>query len=383
MLTRSEFEMREQRELAPYAVKSRESRGREHPEEEHVFRSAFQRDRDRIIHATAFRRLEYKTQVFVNHEGDYYRTRLTHTMEAAQIARTISRALRLNEDLTEATALSHDLGHTPFGHSGEDAMEDLMADHGGFEHNRQSLRVVDILEKRYPGFRGLNLTYEVRESIAKHSSRPDPAWEAEFRLADKPLLEAQVVDIADSIAYDNHDIDDGLQAGLISSDDLAKTELWRRALGAVEAACVGQDRRVRDRQAIIYLINLEVGDLLETTDRTIQESKIDSQETVRSAPGWIVRFSDEMAEQRKELQAFLMRWVYRHYRVVRMASKARRFIVDLFNEYVRHPEALPQEFQGWVAEVGLHRGICDYIAGMTDRYAQDEHRKLFDPFERT
>ena len=382
LLTRKELEEREDRDLAPCAMRSRESAGRGVAEEEHAFRGAFQRDRDRIIHTTAFRRLEYKTQVFVNHEGDHYRTRLTHTMEAAQIARTIARALRLNEDLTEAVSLAHDLGHTPFGHSGEEAMGVLMEAHGGFEHNRQSLRVVELLEKRYPGFRGLNLTYEVRESIAAHSSRPDPAWEDEFDLSGQPLLEAQVVDVADSIAYDNHDIDDGIHAGMITGEDLGGTALWKRALGAVEKGNSGMDRRVRDRQVIIYLINLEVRDLLETTVQAIRDAGADTVESVRSAPGPLVRFSPEMASQRRELQDLLKREVYRNYRVVRMASKARRFVEDLFGEYVGHPEALPPYFQRWTEEVGLHRGVCDYIAGMTDRYAQDEHRKLFNPFER-
>ena len=382
MLTRQELEAREDRELSPCAMKSRLSRGRVVAEEEHAFRGAFQRDRDRVIHTTAFRRLEYKTQVFVNHEGDHYRTRLTHTMEAAQIARTIARALRLNEDLTEAISLSHDLGHTPFGHSGEEAMGELMSKHGGFEHNRQSLRVVDILEKRYPRFRGLNLSFEVRESLAMHSSRPDPAWEEEFDLSRQPLLEGQVVDIADSIAYDNHDIDDGLHAGMISREDLAGTSLWRRAAEAVEERCRGEEGRIRDRQAIIYLINLEVKDLLETTEAAIAAAGTGSVESAQGAPDWLVRFSSEMAGQRQELQEFLMGRVYRNYRVVRMASKARRFLEDLFNEYVHHPESLPPDFQAWVGEVGLHRGVCDYIAGMTDRYAQDEHRKLFNPFER-
>ena len=382
MFSRSELEEREERDLGPYATKSRSSRGRRIPEEEHPFRGVFQRDRDRIIHTTAFRRLEYKTQVFVNHEGDHYRTRLTHTMEAAQIARTIARTLRLNEDLTEAISLAHDLGHTPFGHSGEEALGELMRDHGGFEHNRQSLRVVDLLEKRYPGYRGLNLTYEVRESIAKHSSDPDPAWAEEFDPKANPLLEAQVVDIADSIAYDNHDVDDGLQAGMITSDDLAGTRLWRRALTEVEERCAGEDDRVRNRQAIIYLINLEVSDLIETTLGAIDQEGVDSPDGVRGAQGWLVRFSQEMAEQRRELQAFLMERVYRNYRVVRMAGKAKRFIEDLFSEYVRRPEALPPDYQKWIEEAGLHRGVCDYIAGMTDRFAQDEHRKLFNPFER-
>ena len=382
VLTREEIQEREERDLAPWAMRSRESRGRRAEEPEHPYRSPFQRDRDRIIHASAFRRLEYKTQVFVNHEGDNYRTRLTHTMEGAQIARTLARALRVNEDLTEAVALSHDLGHTPFGHSGEEAMKKLMADHGGFEHNRQSLRVVDILEKRYPGFRGLNLTYEVRESIAKHSPRPDPEWASEFDPDTRPLVEAQIVDIADSIAYDNHDIDDGIRAGIVTSADLEETALWKRAIEAVAERCEGEDPRVRDRQAVRYLIDLEVTDLIETSLAGLEEGEGASREDVRQAEGWMMRFSETMEQDRKELQTFLYERVYRNYRVVRMSSKAQRFIEDLFQEYVRHPEALPPDFQDWVGEVGLQRGVCDYIAGMTDRYAQDEHRKLFNPFER-
>ncbi|MEE9514626.1 MAG: deoxyguanosinetriphosphate triphosphohydrolase [Candidatus Brocadiales bacterium] len=380
MITRKDIEEREERDLAGYAMKSRDSLGRKHPEEEHDYRSVYQRDKDRIIHSTAFRRLEYKTQVFVNHEGDYYRTRLTHTMEVAQISRSVARALNLNEDLAEAIGLAHDLGHTPFGHSGEEALSELMRDHGGFEHNLHGLRVVDMLEKRYPGFPGLNLCWELRESIVKHGSTGNII--TEFNPEERPLLEAQVVENADSIAYDNHDLDDSLKAGLITEDDLESVELWRYASENVEKKWNGLDKGFKKTQTIIFLINLEVTDLVKNTQRRLEDLGIRGVQDARKCKEPVVQFSPELARQKEKLQDFLNERVYRHYRVTRMADKAKRFIKELFRVYVANPRQLPPDAQYWVKEAGVHQGICDYIAGMTDRYAQDEYMKLFYPYER-
>lgn len=380
MITRADIERREERELAGYAMKSKDSLGRKHREEEHPYRSVYQRDKDRIIHSTAFRRLEYKTQVFVNHEGDYYRTRLTHTMEVAQISRCVARVLNLNEDLAEAIALAHDLGHTPFGHSGEEALSELMRDHGGFEHNLHGLRVVDVLEKRYPGFPGLNLSWELRESVAKHNASTSTI--SEFNPEQNSLLEAQVVEKADSIAYDNHDLDDSLKAGLITEDDLEGVGLWRYASENVEKKWNGLDRESKKAQTIIFLINLAVTDLVENTQRRLESLGIRNVRDVRECKEVIAQFSPELAEQKGGLQKFLNEKVYCHYRVVRMSDKAKRFVEELFKVYVANPGQLPPEFQRWAKEAGLYQGVCDYIAGMTDRYAQDEYMKLFYPYER-
>jgi dGTPase len=376
MITRQELEEREEKTLAPFAAKSGRSVGRKDPEVEHEFRTAFQRDRDRVIHCAAFRRLQYKTQVFVNHEGDYYRTRLTHSTEAAQISRTIARAMGLNEDLCEVVALGHDLGHTPFGHSGQDALDECMKAHGGFEHNRQSLRVVEILEHRYPGFTGLNLTYETRESIRKHGWPGRKDYEPEYHAEWAPLLEAQVVDIADSIAYDAHDIDDSWKAGLLTEEQLSTLEVWRQA---TEGSNLEGEMRVR--AAVRQIINLEVTDLVETTLANVKRLKLDTLEAVRAAKEAAVRFSPEMDRLKKSLQHFLHQNVYRHYRVLIMSEKARRFVTDLFNAYTANPSTLPPRFQEWAKETGVPRAVADYIAGMTDRYCQDEYRKLFYPFE--
>ncbi|GAB64266.1 MAG: deoxyguanosinetriphosphate triphosphohydrolase [Candidatus Jettenia sp.] len=383
MLTREEIESREERDLAPYAMKSKDSRGRKYPEKEHYYRGIYQRDRDRIIHSTAFRRLEYKTQVFVNHEGDYYRTRLTHTIEVSQIARTIARALNLNEDLAEAIALAHDLGHTPFGHSGEDALKKLMEGHGGFEHNLHGLRVVDILEQKYPDFPGLNLSWELKESIVKHKSPYDnTSVSAEYNTNEQPLLEAQIVDKADSIAYDNHDLDDSLKAGIITHDELLSVELWRETQKKVKQEYTIHDHDVLIAQTIKALINIEVIDLLENTVSRIKHEGIQCIQDVRKYPGTIVSFSPLLSEQKKKLQQFLFRNVYQHYRVARMADKAKRFLEELFTAFIKNPKQLPLEYQKWIEKAGLYQGVCDYIAGMTDRFAQDEYKKLFYPYER-
>ena len=382
MLTRDELEKREDSYLKPYAMKSMNTRGRSHPEDEHPYRSVYQRDRDRIIHSTAFRRLEYKTQVFVNHEGDHYRTRLTHSIEVAQIARSISRALCLNEDLSEAIALAHDLGHTPFGHSGEDALRILMKHHGGFEHNIQGLRVVDILEKRYSQFSGLNLSWEVRESIAKHKLLSDDPNVIKFDLDKQPLLEAKIVDIADSIAYDNHDIDDSLKAGLITESGLEEVELWRYAKEKVREQYNNLTKDMENIHTIKYIIDMEVTDLIKNTQLIIEKMKIKTTDDVQKCKEKLVSFSPDISKKKLELQEFLQQNAYSHYRVVRMADKAKRFVEELFNAFIENPMQLPPEYQKWIEEAGLYQGVCDYIAGMTDRFAQDEYLKLFYPYER-
>ena len=364
--------------LAPYAVKSSCSRGRRYPEDEHPFRSAFQRDRDWIIHSHAFRRLEYKTQVFVYHEGDHYRTRLTHTLEVSQISRTIARALGLNEDLAEAIALAHDLGHPPFGHVGEQALDLLMKGKGGFEHNAHSHKVVEELEKRYPSFNGLNLTFEVREGIIKHSSEHDRPGAVEDYGADMPTLEAQIVDLADEIAYNNHDIDDGLSSDMLEPAQLLEVPIWRENFERISKELAAHDFKIQKYQTIRQLINIQATDLAENISRTIKEEGISSVEDVRRRSTALASFSAEMQEKNIRLKAFLMDNLYSHYRVQRMASKARRIINELFEIYVKTPGLLPPHFSSQVDEVGLERLVCDYIAGMTDRYAMDEHKRLFD-----
>ncbi|MBI3786249.1 MAG: deoxyguanosinetriphosphate triphosphohydrolase [Deltaproteobacteria bacterium] len=369
--------------LAPYATRSSASRGRVHPEPDDRFRLAFQRDRDRIIHSTAFRRLEYKTQVFVNHEGDYYRTRLTHTIEAAQIVRTTAQVLRLNQDLAEAIALSHDLGHTPFGHAGERTLNQLMAEHGGFEHNGQSLRIVDVLEERYPRFKGLNLTYEVREGIVKHSLPYDKPLARDFEPCRAPSLEAQLVDYADEIAYNTHDIDDGLKSGLLTAEQLEDVRLWRETYGAIREEFPTAGFRIWRYQVQRALIKNFVTDLVETVESRVQSLRIKGVDDVRAQAGPIATFSDEMEEKRLELKGFLMENLYRHFRVTRMMVKVQRVMADLFHAYMSEPNQLPPHIIGRVAAGEKPaRVICDYIAGMTDRFALEEHRKLFDPDER-
>lgn len=373
----------EEKFLAPYASKSFNSRGRVYKEEDHPYRSCYQRDRDRIIHSAAFRRLEYKTQVFVNHEGDYYRTRLTHSIEVSQIARTIACALGLNMDLTEAIALAHDLGHTPFGHSGEDALNELMAKSGGFNHNLQGLRVVDYLEERYPEFPGLNLTWEVREGIIKHSSVFDIAVKIkEFFPARMPSLETQVVDIADEIAYDNHDLDDGLTSGLIKEGDLEGLEIWKKINRTIDQKYVKINLNCRKYLIIRGLIDLQVTDLIQQTQSEIARLKIKKYTDPYKTAFKIVDFSKEVKELRKPLRQFLMQKLYHHYRVMRMSIKAKRFIRELFSEYIRRPQQMPSEIQLKIPKEGVKRVVCDYIAGMTDRYALDEYKKLFNPYEK-
>lgn len=375
----------ERPDLAPYAARSSESLGRCFDEIFKDERPAYERDRDRIIHCAAFRRLEYKTQVFVNHEGDYYRTRLTHSLEVAQIARGIARNLRLNEDLAETLALAHDLGHTPFGHTGEEVLNRLMTDFGGFEHNRQSLRIVDELEERYPGFNGLNLSFEAREGIIKHSSefdhpaRPDLG---DFLPEQRPVLEAQIIDLADEIAYNNHDIDDGLKAGFITLEDLAEVELWRETYSLVAAKYPGLDRERQVCQTISHVIGRLIDDLVTATRSKIEEHAIGSLQDVRRHPVRLATLSHEMRRKNKDLKIFLYKQLYHHYKVERMRVKAERFLTLLFESYMRTPSLLPLTYQRKFVLFSRERVICDYLAGMTDRYALDEYKRLFEPYER-
>jgi dGTPase len=383
MLTQKQIKDFEDKFLAPYAMRSCLSRGRVHSEKSHPYRSVYQRDRDRIIHSAAFRRLEYKTQVFVNHEGDYYRTRLTHTLEVSQIGRTIASALRLNVDLTEAISLAHDLGHTPFGHSGEDALNELMADSGGFNHNLQGLRVVDLLEERYPDFPGLNLTWEVREGIVKHSSQFDRAVEINGLAPDElPTLETQITDIADEIAYDNHDVDDGLTSGLLKESDLEKLPIWDNICKEISQKYDTIDVEIRKYLVIRSLIDIQVTDLIRETQKQINRRKLKTHLDVKSADAKIVCFSKRMQELRKPLRELLIEKLYHHYRVMRMSNKAKRFIQELFNFYIDKPNALPPQIQKRITAYGVKSVVCDYLAGMTDRYALDEYKKLFDPYEK-
>lgn len=381
-LTRQTIEKREHEWLAPYAMKSGQTAGRRYAEREHPYRTSYQRDKDRIIYSTAFRRLEYKTQVFVNHEGDYYRTRLTHTIEVAQIARTIARALRLNEDLVEAIALAHDLGHTPFGHAGEDTLAELMKDHGGFDHNTHGLRVVDLLEKRYPDFPGLNLTQEVRRGIIRHST-PFDIKRCDTVEIDGPLLmEIQVVDVADEIAYDNHDLDDGLKSGFICRKDLSGIDIWGQTEALIEKDLPEADEQIKRAQIIRTLINRQVSDLVENTLKTVSDLKLRSPADLPDRETKIVDFSSGMRELRAPLRSILLSRLYKHYRVIRMSMKASRFLRQMFSIYASDPEQLPPQAYRTIPERGEHRAICDYIAGMTDRYALDQYKKFFEPYER-
>jgi dGTPase len=370
----------EQVRFASYAMRSADSRGRVYPQVHHQFRTVFQRDRDRIVHSVAFRRLQYKTQVFVNFEGDHYRTRLTHTLEVAQIARSIARALSLNEDLTETIALAHDLGHTPFGHSGETVMNVLMENYGGFEHNRQSLRVVDVLEKRYPDHPGLNLTYEVREGIIRHESAYDSPEGSEWSDG-QPTLECQIVNAADEIAYNCHDLDDGLVSGLLDESDLESVKVWRVACSESCSAFPDLDDDLRRADSVRHLIDRQVGDVVRTSLRNVEDAGVSSVADVRSCDHPLIAFSDELITLNQELKAALLERLYQHYRLLRMAEKARRILTDLFEVYRSNPRQLPRTTRLRAETDGVEQAICDYIAGMTDRYALREHKKLFDALE--
>lgn len=381
LYTRSVLEDLEDRLLAPYGFRSRDSRGRVYPQDEPGYRTCFQRDRDRILHTTPFRRLEYKTQVFVNDEGDYYRTRLTHTLEVAQIGRTLARALGANEDLVEAVCLAHDLGHPPFGHAGEIMLNRLMADHGGFDHNKQSLRIVEKLECRYPTFAGLNLTWEVREGIVKHETEYDVADAGRYDPDKLGTLEAQLANPADELAYTAHDLDDGLRSGLLVPEELDGVAWW-----ALLKENLGWDGRGFDRlwrhRMVRRLLGLLINDTIEATARRIAETGVASPDDVRSLAENVVSASPETRAMTRELKHFLYEHLYRHPRVMRMQIKAERILTALFEAYLAEPGQLPREEQAKLAERSLHRVICDYIAGMTDRYALQEYAKMFDPQER-
>ncbi len=383
MRTRQDLENIESQTLASYANKSAESRGRMQKEDEHPYRTAFSRDRDRIVHTSAFRRLEYKTQVFVNHEGDYYRTRLTHTLEVAQIGRTIAQALGVNETLTETICIAHDLGHTPFGHSGQDVMAELMRDAGGFEHNKQSFRIVTVLENPYPGMTGLNLSYEVLEGIMKHASEYDMPDGSTFIKGGYPSIESQIGNFADEIAYNNHDIDDGLKSGLISYDELKEVDLWQSHFEKIVAQHKHTDDKQLRRLAVRAIINYLVTDLVTHTDKRIVEQKIKKADDVREHGKDLVGFSPEAKKLNAQLKKFLFAKMYRHYRVERMAEKAKRVITQLFAAYRDNPNTIPPDFRNFYkGDEKIERVVCDYIAGMTDRYALEEYSKLFDPFAR-
>lgn len=380
-MIRTLLEDNEEKLLAPYACKSRDTRGRNYPEEKHPYRTDFQRDRERIIYSSAFRRLEYKTQVFVNHEGDHYRTRLTHSIEVAQLARSIARALRLNEDLAEAISLAHDLGHTPFGHSGEEILKELMEEVGGFEHNRQTLRVVDFLEERYPDFRGLNLTYEVREGIIKHETIYDKPTSSEFNSAEQPTLECQAVSFADEIAYNCHDVDDGLYSGILTEEQLEELHIWRQLKEKAGKVYLQLPERGRRKLMVKLLINDLVTDLISESEKKIARLRIQSLEEVRSQPETLLSFSKEKGRQNSQLRTFLFSNMYTHHKMLRMSDKAKRTIKALFEAYRKNHNLLPP----WIGERinGDHplKVIGDYIAGMTDRFAIQEHQRIYDPYE--
>ncbi len=367
--------------LAPYAARSTQSRGRLFAESPPATRSDFQRDRDRIIHSTAFRRLEYKTQVFVNHEGDLFRTRLTHSIEVAQIARSLARNLQLNEDLVEAISLAHDLGHTPFGHAGQDALNACMKDYGGFEHNLQSLRVIDALEQRYGAFDGLNLMFETREGVLKHCSLPNAeklgAIGQRFIERTQPSLEAQLTNLADEIAYNNHDIDDGLRSGLLTTEQLNRVGLYARHRIEVEKLFPDIGGRRAINEIVRRMINALAVDLIQTSQANIAAAHLDTIEDVRHA-GPLIAFSAEMKQEAQELKRFLRENLYQHYLVNRMTSKAKRIVTDLFGIFMNGPQLLPPDYQIASGEVTEQaRKVADYIAGMTDRYAMREYRRLF------
>ncbi len=375
---REKLEAMEEQILAPYGIRSSQTKGRHFPDHEPNYRTSFQRDRDRILHTTAFRRLEYKTQVFINYEGDYFRTRLTHTLEVAQIGRTLARALGANEDLVETICLAHDLGHPPFGHSGEVALHRLMKDYGGFDHNKQSFRIINKLEKRYDEFPGLNLTWEVLEGVVKHETEYDISDAREFNPELRGHLEAQLANVADELAYTAHDLDDGLRSGMISPEMLSGIEIWeilREGIQWREETLSDLNRH----RLIRHLIGLLVSDVVAATDEKIRNANVKSVLDIQKLDYNVADHSSDMHRRNRELKDFLYNKLYRHFRVVRMAVKAENTITELFNAYRSEPTMLDDTFQALLEERGLERTICDYIAGMTDRYAVEEHQKLFDP----
>jgi len=378
LFSREQLEAIEDQSLAPYGIRSKNSKGRAYPDSEPGYRTAFQRDRDRILHTTAFRRLEYKTQVFINYEGDYYRTRLTHTLEVAQIGRTLARALGANEDLIEAICLAHDLGHSPFGHSGEVVLNRLLKENGGFDHNKQSLRIVTKLEQRYPDFPGLNLSWEVREGIVKHETEYDISDASEYNPELRGHLEAQIANAADEIAYTAHDLDDGLRSGMITPAMLDGVSLWEILAESVGWQGGSLDELTR-HCLIRRLIGILVTDMAEATSDRLRDAAVKSAEELQRLTYNVIGFSEDLHRRNRELKDFLYANLYRHPRVVRMQVKAERILSDLFNAYLEEANILPKHVQTQIPERGLERTICDHIAGMTDRYAVEEYQKLFDP----
>ena len=376
--TREELEELERQILAPYAQFSADTRGRKFPEEPPDWRTHYQRDRDRVIHSRAFRRLEYKTQVFLNGTGDHLRTRLTHTMEVAAIARNIARALKLNEDLVETIALAHDLGHSPFGHKGEMVLDKLMKDHGGFEHNRQSLRVVEALEQKYPGFAGLNLTWEVREGLAKHETSYDHPGNRHGFEAKSASLEAQVANLSDEITYYSHDLDDGLDSGLLSEKQLSRqVRIWRHAARTVEEQYGELPEECRRYFIIRCIIDGQVRDVVATTEERIIESRVRSTDDVRRQSRPLVRYSSKRRKLNWELRDYLYKNLYYNPVVHEPNERAVRVMEQLFQYYVKNPSEIGTQSRKRIKKIGLHRAVCDYIAGMTDRYVMQEHHRLF------
>ena len=373
--TREEMEATERATLAPFAQKSGDSRGRKYREQSHAYRTQFQRDRARIIHSRAFRRLEYKTQVFLNGTGDHLRTRLTHSIEVASISRTIARALALNEDLAEAIALAHDLGHTPFGHSGEEILAECMRDHGGFEHNRQSLRVVELLENAYPDFPGLNLTFEVREGLQKHQGlygATSPGGE-KYKC---PSLEAQIANLADEITYYSHDLDDAMDFEILSTAQLEENAVWQKSHRAVLARYPDAREPELHKLIIRDIIDLQVHDVVTTSARSILDTGVQSANEVRRQPASLIRYSDELLEANRELRRFLYQNVYYHPRVAEVNERACEMLRKVFETYLVDPERLGEAAAKRIEKEGLHRTVCDYIAGMTDRYLMEEYARI-------
>ena len=379
---RQQLEEIESMALAPYGLRSAASRGRLYPEPESATRAAFTRDRDRIIHTTAFRRLMYKTQVFVFYEGDHFRTRLTHTIEVAQLGRSLARGLGGNEDLTEAICLAHDLGHAPFGHAGEHSLNQLMADYGGFNHNTQSYRIVTELERRYPDFPGLNLTYETREGMLKHETDYDVSEAAAYEPEKRASLEAQIANLADEIAYDAHDLDDGLRAGLFTLEDLDELVIWQELCDGAGWRAGEAFTSMHRHEIIRELIGRSVTDVMHQTSANLAAAGIDSPEKLQLHSANVVGYSPAFGEKVRALKRFLYARMYRHYRLVRMQTKAERFIAGLFEAYMKEPDMLPRETRDRLDEASRPRVVADYIAGMTDRYALDEWQKLYDPYIR-
>lgn len=368
----------EEQILAPYAIHSKNSKGRKYPESEPDYRTCFQRDRDRVLHTTAFRRLEYKTQVFINYEGDYYRTRLTHTLEVTQIGRTVARALGASEDLVEVICMAHDMGHPPFGHSGESTLNHLMQGYGGFNHNHHSYRIVTEIERRYPDFPGLNLSWEVLEGMVKHETEYDKTDALEYDPSLRGNLEAQITNVADELAYTSHDLDDGLRSGIITPDMLNGIEIWDMVASKHLNRSCNLDDLTR-HMIIRDLTGLQVTSMINTSAARIEKSKVKTAKELQSLDYNVVGFDDEMKNRNRILKDFLFKNMYHQYRVVRMHKKAERILSELFTAYANEPSMLPMQFQNLIEEKGKERTICDYLAGMTDRFAVDEYAKLFDP----